>query len=1008
MERHLSQSALVEVFSGQAEEHEVAVAVPHLAHCPVCWEGAARAVAKLKSSGLLIHHPDARSAVVALIEEEEQDARCCLLARAAWATLKSLTSEEQLVRIRAEAPLRTPEMFVTILEEAVNLAPQDPFAGEETALIAHALAGTLSHSEALRNDFQSEAMAAAGNCRRLAADWRGSAAAFNAARRHLERGSGKPAREARLLSMEASLATDTGHLEQAEACLERAAALHRKAGDLASLATVAVQRASSLLAACRHEEAVVKAEEALQLLPPKSTRLELLARNIITASLVFLGQPAAALKSYFATRPLVEQLPGLRTELQSEYLEALLLDALGHAREAEKAFRCAIAGFMEAELYKDAFLILLTRFELLFQRGALEEAAGACQEALGLMRQPGVACHDQMEVLWRGLLALAQARRLTQHQALAARRYLGRHWNVPARHAPLEGTSLLEQKPVSRAKLSREAPEPVDVPAPMPGPPGDDYESAMERFDRALIEDGLAQCGGRIAETSRLLGISRPTLRARITRYGLATGAGDGTSTPEGEDLDLVREEDREALDRLRARVLWAELRPLPQKERLARIETARALQSRALFDTVLDEAAGSALSDPGRGEETAVAAYTLAGLLSESRCPKPVRNDLQGAALGVVGNCRRLAGDWQGSGAAFQDAQGHLARGTGEPARAARLLSFRASLAADMGHHEKALTLLATAAALYRSSQNRAGTAFTAVQEASTLLAANRHEEAVARAEQALRLLTPRDTRLEILARNIVTASLVYLGRPAEALRSLHATRPLFEQIGGHWSESQLGYLEALVLDSLGYEREAETTLRINVAGLLEAGSYKNAFLFLLTRVELLFRRGALEKATRACTEAIELMEDAGEARHAQTIALFRDLLALIDARRLTESGLLETRHALMRAWAAPAPAPAPEPAREIPQVTKPQGRRFLAPEPPPRPAHLAPGDYEAMTERYEREVIEAGLAQGHGRIAETCRLLGISRNTLRERMKRYGLGGAGLLGSGAPEGGD
>jgi hypothetical protein len=88
--------------------------------------------------------------------------------------------------------------------------------------------------------------------------------------------------------------------------------------------------------------------------------------------------------------------------------------------------------------------------------------------------------------------------------------------------------------------------------------------------------------------------------------------------------------------------------------------------------------------------------------------------------------------------------------------------------------------------------------------------------------------------------------------------------------------------------------------------------------------------------------------------------------------------------------------------------EVPKPKGRRFLAPEPPSRPAHLAPGDYDNVMERYEREVIEAGLAQGHGRIAETCRLLGISRNTLRERMRRYGLAPAGLLAGGTPEAGD
>ena len=55
--------------------------------------------------------------------------------------------------------------------------------------------------------------------------------------------------------------------------------------------------------------------------------------------------------------------------------------------------------------------------------------------------------------------------------------------------------------------------------------------------------------------------------------------------------------------------------------------------------------------------------------------------------------------------------------------------------------------------------------------------------------------------------------------------------------------------------------------------------------------------------------------------------------------------------------------------------------------------PARLAPGDYQAILERYDREVILAGLAQARGNITEACRLLGIARNTLRERMSRFGL---------------
>ena len=117
-----------------------------------------------------------------------------------------------------------------------------------------------------------------------------------------------PGREAQLPSMQASLATDIGHSEQAEALLARATANYGKAGDWAALASAKIQEAGTLLAACRHEEAVARAEEALRELAPRDARLELLARNIITASLVFLGRPVAALKNYLATRPLFEQL----------------------------------------------------------------------------------------------------------------------------------------------------------------------------------------------------------------------------------------------------------------------------------------------------------------------------------------------------------------------------------------------------------------------------------------------------------------------------------------------------------------------------------------------------------------------------------------------------------------------------------------------------------------------------------------------------------------------------
>jgi tetratricopeptide (TPR) repeat protein len=495
-------------------------AVPHLVRCRPCLDRAAGAVAELKRAGRLAQPEDARGAVLALLDAEEGDARSRLLARAAWAELKSLCPEEQVERIQAEPALQTLEMFEVVVEEAASLAPHDPFLGEETALVAHALAGCLPQgrfSQAFRNDRLSEAMEVVANCRRLAADWRGCAAALGAARKHHDQGTGKPAREARLLSVQASLATDTGHLEQAQTLLARAADLHRKAGDRSALASITVQEASTLLAASRYEEAAARAEEAMRLLTPRETLLEMLARNMITECLVFLGRPASALKNYLATRPLREQHRQRRTELQSEYLEALLLESFGHAREAEKAFRSNVASRMEAEHYKDAFLTLLTRFELLFRRDDMDRAAQVCEEALATIRQAGVACHAQMEEFWRRLLAMVHTRQLTEIHLLAARHYLLRHWNAPAPHPPLEQVGSSSQAaavpPAQRSTVRILIPDAADTSFEV-----DDYATALERHDRSLIAVALAQCRGNVSETARLLGIARATLRARIIR----------------------------------------------------------------------------------------------------------------------------------------------------------------------------------------------------------------------------------------------------------------------------------------------------------------------------------------------------------------------------------------------------------------------------------------------------------------------------------------------------------
>jgi hypothetical protein len=439
MASHLSRSALIRLLSGEAVQSEVDRMVPHLVACRQCWELAARVVAELKKDNSLARIPDARAAVLTLIEEEEKAALDLLRARAWWAELKTLSSEEQIDRIQSVASLRTSTVFEVVLAEAREVAPGDPYLGEETALVAHVLARSLPSSrypEKLKNDLQAEAMIAVANCRRLAADWKGSRAALAAASNLLDRGTDDPARQARFLSIWASLATDTGNFETALGLLGRAAELYRSAQDHAGLSSVTVKEAGTLLAAFRHEEALARALDAISMLTPGDARLEMLARSIFTQCLIYLGRPSEALRSFIATRPLYEQFPGRRTQLDVTYLEAHLLDSLGCARESEKSFRDVIDGYIEEELFKDAFLSLLTYFETLVKRGTLRKAEQVYKQAADLLAQAGTGSHEQMRQVWRQLLGQIEAESLKEYQLREVREYVCRHWNMPAARGP--------------------------------------------------------------------------------------------------------------------------------------------------------------------------------------------------------------------------------------------------------------------------------------------------------------------------------------------------------------------------------------------------------------------------------------------------------------------------------------------------------------------------------------------------------------------------------------------
>jgi tetratricopeptide (TPR) repeat protein len=518
MNRHYAPETMARLLEGPADEAELMRAMHHLARCRPCLAAAQEHLVQRSSVDRPpLRAEDARASLVRFVQQERRSVVEDFEARAWWADLRDLSPAEQIRKVRSVAALWTLPVFDAILGEANTVGRSDPFLGESMAGVALVLVDQLResrYSKALKNDLRGEALAAIANCRRIAADWQGSAEALMATRQNLSQGTGDAGLEARRLSIQASLCTDTGNFEKALSLVRRAVEIYRELEDWQGVAHNLVVEGNCLLAAYRPKEAIETAHQALQRIPSQDTRLQALAKFILVESLVILERPLEAVRYFQEAEPLCRDAE-LGMKLRALYFEARLLDGLGHVRESEKLFRSTIKAYFDQELYKDAFITLLTLFECFCRRGALGKAAALCEAAIAAASESGDACNEQIRKAWEDLHAAVRIRQLSEEELVHARRFLIRNWSLP-----VSGAVVLPQ------------PEPVAAraagpPEPPPPPPAAEelrssgYGNAMADYDRQLIEAALQETGGNISEAARLLKKSRNGLKRKIRRYGL-------------------------------------------------------------------------------------------------------------------------------------------------------------------------------------------------------------------------------------------------------------------------------------------------------------------------------------------------------------------------------------------------------------------------------------------------------------------------------------------------------
>lgn len=515
MNRHFSREALLRLLSGQGDEEERVEAIRHVARCRRCLASAANHLLRGGTA-------TARNTLALFVEAEVRESMDTLKARGWWAELREISPAEQVQRIRSTATLQNLPLFEVILEDARVTGRSDPYLGERLLKAAWTIIDLLPEGQipqARRSDLRGRSLTVVANCRRIASEFTTSGQAIEAARRHLARGTGDRSLEAGLLSIHCSLCTDLGDFEKALAYVRRAMEIFQELEDWPSVAHNAVLEAGCLLAAAKAEEALNRAHFALERMPSDELRLQILAEFIVVESLVILERPLEALPYFLKAKSLCAQAD--RTmQLRADYFEARLLDGLGCVREAEKLFRVAVKKTFDQELYKEAFITLLTLFECLCRRGALRKAAALCEEAIAATSEAGEACNEEIRRVWQELLAAVRVRQLSEGELAQARQFLVRNWSVP------RGVFVLQPLETTFTP-ALSVPLPASVEAP-PLPSAEEmspasFQTAREEYDQRLIEAALKETGGNIKAAARLLGMSRNTLKARMRQYGLQT-----------------------------------------------------------------------------------------------------------------------------------------------------------------------------------------------------------------------------------------------------------------------------------------------------------------------------------------------------------------------------------------------------------------------------------------------------------------------------------------------------
>ena len=385
-------------------------------------------------------YAEAFSRALAFATQEEQKlALEQLRGWAQWAQLEPLTSQLRFSTVESDPRFHTFGLYSRLLEASRWYRRTEPEETVDIIRLAIVVAERLDPAtlgEERIAELRAAAWAALGNAKRIAEDFEGARRAFNEAWRLLESGTGDPAEEAHLISLEASYMKDIGEFELAESSLEEAFEIYQRAGDLHQQGRILIKM-GEIIGHIHPERGIAHLQKALALIDTsREPRLELCAQHALAQFLSDNGQPEEGLAVLERARPLYKQFQDDLTQLRLHWVEGKIAFRLKEYDEAESIFGQIWEEFRARNLNQEVVLVTIDLARVLAAKGETARAAQLAAECYSIMKNWGL--HKDALAAW---LVFQDA--LSQERGIAAifervGEYYRRHWFLPARFEPGE------------------------------------------------------------------------------------------------------------------------------------------------------------------------------------------------------------------------------------------------------------------------------------------------------------------------------------------------------------------------------------------------------------------------------------------------------------------------------------------------------------------------------------------------------------------------------------------